>query len=267
MSNRISIAFAADFRYADAVQTALKSICAHNQSIDFYLLNKDFPQEWLEIINRHLANFDSVLHDKKIKTQGLDKLPTLKHINSESTFYRLFLAELLPKELDKVLYLDADLIATGDLRPLFDLNLDDFPLAAVIDPFARDIHQRQEFNAGVLLINLTLWRQIQFAQHAISLLKPEKALNDQDVLNAYFKKNYLELNRGFNYQVGGDALYPYAKLEHLLEDLGEQVPLIIHYTTEAKPWHTHLKTRFRDLYWQYYALSWQEIAENVAKKP
>lgn len=82
------------------------------------------------------------------------------------TYYRLLAAELLPKEVHKVIYLDCDCIVCGDIRGIWDVDLTVKAIAGVKD-CREEIQQRRlgyslDFdyvNAGVLVYNLDYWRE------------------------------------------------------------------------------------------------------------
>src|SRR5437879_3158835 len=86
-----------------------------------------------------------------------------KDLATPSHWYRIFLPELLP-ELDRVLYLDADVIVVDSLIPLWNVDLSEDYLAAVTNVFqAAHVHRpvelglagpRAYFNSGVMVLNL-----------------------------------------------------------------------------------------------------------------
>lgn len=259
VENNQTIVLSADYPYAEHVLTTIKSICYHHQNIRFYLLNNDFPKEWFDILNQALSALNCQIQDIKIHHDTLKNYPTFPHI-TEATFYRYFIPTLVPE--DKVLYLDCDLVVNGSLNDLFHVDLQDYFVAAVRDPIAKYHHQIDEFNAGVMLINNRLWKETNMTEQCLALthqLGNQLKNGDQEVLNLLLKDKCLELNRGYNYQVGLDYILLASNQAHLIEDLGDAVPYIVHYSTRAKPWLPQTWTRFRHLYWFYYQLSWQEI--------
>ncbi|WP_150539728.1 glycosyltransferase family 8 protein [Actinobacillus vicugnae] len=256
-----NIALAADQSYSEHLVTTIKSICYHNKNIKFFILNRDFPAEWFHILNHKLAKLGCSVTDVKITNETIKNFKSYPHISSDTTYFRYFISDLIPEE--KVLYLDSDLIVTGNLQQFYQTNIENYFLAAVKDDIAHKTYGNYSFNAGVLLINNRLWKENNITALALSL--SEQYVNqlpdaDQTVLNFIFKDKWLKVNRGYNYLVGVDFLYPQLGLTHLLESFPEQItPLVLHFNTEAKPWLLHSKTRFRDRYWFYYALEWQDI--------
>lgn len=110
--------------------------------------------------------------------------------------YRLFCAKYLPETLDKILYMDVDVVALGSLRELWSTPLDDAFIAAAQD---RDVAQThvakfgfQEgyryFNSGILLLNLKKWREEAILERLLDVCMEIRELiefPDQDVLNVY----------------------------------------------------------------------------------
>lgn len=207
-----------------------------------------------------------------VQYEDLKSFKTLAHIGSDSTYFRYFIPEIFPQNGNRpnnVLYLDCDLLVNGDLSALFDLNLADNYVAASTDFIAEYQYenylglQGNYFNAGVLLINLPLWQQDGICRKALDLshqIVNKLECGDQDILNLLFQNRWRKLPRFYNYQVGGD--WAFRNHPHLIDQSlpSGQVPLITHFNTQEKPWlKNSFKTRFRDLYWFYYSLSWQDI--------
>lgn len=184
-----------------------------------------------------------------------------------ATFYRLLLGELLPAELNKVIYLDCDLVLTRCLGTLWQTDLGDHYLAAVQEPDPDGGHMSSKrglplyrelglpagmklFNAGVLVINLQKWRQEMLAARVVAYLRAagERALwQDQDGLNAIIAGDWKELDARWNVTM---HLYldpsRVANCEMLLSD-----PYIVHFNTAVKPWHSHFRYGFQDLFLHY----------------
>ena len=68
-----------------------------------------------------------------------------------------------------MLYLDCDLVVNQDLTPLFDIDLGDYPLAAVQDLGAQYYFNEYIFNSGVMLINNRLWKQEEVCKQLIEM--------------------------------------------------------------------------------------------------
>lgn len=166
---------------------------------------------------------------------------------SEATYYRLFLQDYIPEEIQFLLYLDADVICTKN--PLFyfrkkitDIKKNKFIISALTQPGLPKVDQRsidlgvtsgRYFNAGVMLIDVKKWKNLNVKLKAIEIIiqkNTELMLWDQDVLNIIFNGKYQELDENFNYRM--DIL---EFNEHEVRKLEKNVHLI-HYFGKSKPW-------------------------------
>ena len=170
---------------------------------------------------------------------------------TSATLVRLRIPDLLP-EVDRTIYLDSDIVVVRPLTELWKTDLGLNLLGAVRDssfPWAagplgthwRDLGLEPDtpyFNAGVLLIPLSRWRDEGVASAAVELVRTKKlAYGDQDALNAAVKGQWLELSRCWNVQTwdwsGRGTVWAImrSEVESALAD-----PAIVHYTSPGRPW-------------------------------
>ena len=94
-------------------------------------------------------------------------------VATPAALLKFSLGELLP-DLDKVLYLDGDILVRKNLAPIFDLDLGEKVLAAAPDTgvisFPRPIHAevKRYFNSGVMLLNLKKMRAEDYAARLVA---------------------------------------------------------------------------------------------------
>lgn len=249
-----AVVLACDNSYMDKLETTIKSICAHNKNIKFYILNEDLPIEWFRLMTKKLSYFNSEILNIKVSGDSFKKFrcPS-EHINYQA-YFRYLIPDYVSEE--KVLYLDCDIIVTESLDGLFNLDLKNYPVAAVPDlPTTND-----GFNSGVLLINNKYWKENDILNRLIKLTVEyhEKVYGDQGILNILFKDKWYRLSLTYNLQVGSDSQ------ENLIGNIGwydlfDGIPKVIHYTYTHKPWFMHNMIRFKDIWWFYYSMSWNEI--------
>lgn len=174
---------------------------------------------------------------------------------SMQTYYRLFFAQLL--QVDKLLYLDVDMVVIKDLQELYNTDISGHVLAAVQDPYfkVRDdlgLQSREDyFNTGMLLMNLNEWREQQITEKALNYTKanPEKLIYvDQDALNAVLCGNWMHLDKRYNLTRGDVPVQ--VPTREILKDT-----VIVHYNTSEKPWHTLSRNKLRFLYHYYLKFS------------
>lgn len=159
---------------------------------------------------------------------------------SIGTFLRFAVNEL---SQDKIIYLDSDVLVTCDISKLWNININDYCLAAVKDCEdtrlryintrfykKRGIDHIEYFNAGVIVFNCKkINQEMNLYRTAIKVLNENKKFNfyDQDVLNKIFRNKVKYLPAKFNYMIDSDHDY------NIL-----QGDAINHYSGIVKPWST-----------------------------
>ncbi|MBF0839952.1 glycosyltransferase [Streptococcus acidominimus] len=256
-----AIVLAGDYGYLRQIESTLKSLCSHNREIKVYIFNQDIPSEWFRATRRQLVRIGSELVDIKLLDSRLDRDWTagFEHINYMA-FARYFIPEYVVE--DRVLYLDSDLIVTGEICHLFDLDLGENYLAAVAA-----LHGMTSlFNSGVLLIDNKRWKEEKVFEQLIERTRrdwqqvPE---GDQSILNSLFSGRWLALDQTYNFPIGYDY-GAYVRGELGVFDLPlTPLPLVLHYISPDKPWNTFSSGRLRQIWWDYAMLDWEEIVAKV----
>lgn len=257
--SRKAVVFVAELSYMEKLEIAIKSLCAHHHHLKIYVLNENIPTEWFQLMNHRLATIDSEILNCRVAAESFKQFSLPSSHLHYATFFRYCIPELV--EEDRVLYLDCDMIVTKSLSDLFEVDLDGCGLGAVEDRPTT----REGFNAGLLVLDLAWWRDHQTTQALFDLTKEhhQHVYGDQGILNHYFKDAWLRLPLTYNLQVGSD------KDQHQYGDLAwydefQGLPAVIHYTSHNKPWTAKRFNRFREIWWFYYALSWED---NLLRKP
>ena len=180
---------------------------------------------------------------------------------SVSAYIRLFMADLLPDNIDKVLYLDGDMIVVDSIKELWETKIDDVMVAAVEEryPFDTDSPDRlcypreySYFNSGVMMVNLKKWRETNFSHRCLELIQnhPERIhLHDQDVLNALVYNQKIFISIRWNLMDFFVYKRPHIQ-DRRIDDWKEAIqhPAIIHFTGKRKPWRHFCDSPYRDFY-------------------
>lgn len=253
---RIAIVLIADQAYTEQLTVTMKSIMYHNKSVDFYIINQGIMPDWFRKMRRIVRNLGGELYNIPFD-MGLisDEWRMQNHI-SPIAYAKYFIPRLIDRE--RVLYLDTDVIVNGSLTSFFLTDLKGFPVAAV-----RDVDG--SFNTGVMLIDNLQWKELSVSDKCLELSEGEKSEHwelkhfngDQTILNSVFQDNWLELDKRFNVQVGYDLVAFY---NHWTEHFNlEDEPLVIHYTTNRKPWNSSTSYRYREKWWDFYNLELSQV--------
>jgi lipopolysaccharide biosynthesis glycosyltransferase len=171
--------------------------------------------------------------------------------------FPLILAEVLPGHLDRVVYLDADVLVRGSIAPLFDIDLGGSMVGAVRDPRSPWLMTAQvpwrelslepavpNFNNGVMAVPLSVWREREVAARSVSLLERYALPQlDQSALNVLANGTWKRLAPRFNAQNGhffnGDRSLVWVVENEA--DVREAVesPVIVHFNAgERRPWES-----------------------------
>ena len=190
----------------------------------------------------------------------------IRHHFTAFTFVRLVAPTLYDEAVDRVLYLDGDIVVCHDISELWQADMGDMPIAAVPDVYI-DLNtcdptpgtSRTYVNAGVTLLNLRQWRKENATARLMDYLEAHsKELHyaDQDALNAVFAGRVRYLPYRWNFQSDFAQLDPAelgmtrAEFRQLRNDPG-----IIHYASRWKPWFYRTEVNYRHLYWKYLGMT------------
>lgn len=232
----------------------LSSLLFHNpgREIALYILHSSLTGEDLSEIQ---AVFDcssrsenSRIFSIPIQDELLAGAPVTDRYPREM-YYRIFAARYLPQELDRVLYLDPDLIVNGPLDALYQTPMGDNLYAAashVKEPMRKinAIRLGMEsngpyINSGVLLIHLTRLRIEQDYRQVFQYVEKHKnhlLLPDQDVLSGLYSARILPLDP-YRYNMTERLFVLRPESDAWLDlDWVRQNSAIIHYCGRNKPW-------------------------------
>lgn len=262
------IAFCLDNNYIPHCATVIASIMDNNQSekITFHLLsdsisenNKRMLTDWVSSYNSNNIQFYT------INKEDFAVFPIEDAYINISTYFRLIMPYLL-KGIDKVIYLDCDVIVNDSLKDLWNVDISNYALAGVrdrINDYIR-VYNRLNYpmsygyvNAGVLVINLEQWREDNIFEKATTIAHkiPKQLKNhDQDIINLVYHDSMLFLDFKFNllehFLYTEDNLYFNKKYYSSIEQACAN-PVIIHFCMPCKPWHKECINPFKHLYEKY----------------
>ena len=195
----------------------------------------------------------------------------------KSAFTRMFAGELMPKGIDKVVYLDCDTIISASIKDLSLYPTDNYAICGVKDCVSRPYKDKigivkngSYINAGVLLMNLNKLREFDIRKMIADFVdKYESAISyaDQDILNGIFKGIFGVLPPQYDLMTLV-SVYSYKELEQIRHpdnyytedeiEYSKKSPRIIHYTTcmlNIRPWCEGSIHTYAWMFEKYQALS------------
>ena len=259
-TEKISIVLASDNHYAILIAALVKSIDVHHKTgeqLDFYIIDDN-------ISARNKKKILDSVQSEKITMQWLnvrDIIPPTITFPIDNTafpltaYFRVFAPYAVPKELDRILYLDVDMIVLEDISKLWYTDIGDAIFGAVQDlqkvvscswggiPNYKALGMSADtkyFNSGLLLIKAKEWREADITNRVFACLHENlQYINyaDQYGLNVALVNQWFELDPRWNWFATFEAA----------ED-----PYIIHFL-DIKPIFKSYKSvpRFKDIFYTY----------------
>lgn len=258
--NCVHVGFGVDANFVRPMGITITSLAINNQHISFVF--HVFLSSIDEIDKSRLMELEKQFNNIKIinyhVSENLIKMLPVKTNYTLATYFRLMMPLVLSK-LERLLYLDADIICLGQLDDLFTTDLGE-TLAAVVPDIPNTSMKRVRefklkygvyFNAGVMLINISAWNKANISANAVDLLlkNPERyKLLDQDVLNILLDGKITRLPAQYNYIV----------LRKSEQDVPTDTTLM-HCAAVPKPWKVACRNITQFYFLHYKNLSpWSE---------
>ncbi|MBS6347835.1 MAG: glycosyltransferase family 8 protein [Oscillospiraceae bacterium] len=266
----ISILAALDEHYLPQLHVLLTSLRLNNpgEHIDLYLLQSAVSPEGLAGVERQCAAFGYGFFPVLVDDTLFQGAPVSRQYPKEM-YYRLLASRLLPDTLDRVLYLDPDILVLNPLRPLWETDLEGNLFAAAAHTgkteLANSVNRMRlnsgsdYYNSGVLLMDLAAARREIDPEEIFRYVaehKKELLLPDQDLLNALYGRRILPLDDAlWNYDARNYNNYRLRSAgTHDLPWVMEHTA-ILHFCGKAKPWKPGYVYRFGVLYHHYAQLT------------
>lgn len=262
----INVAFVTNERFFKYTYVAVFSLVMHINPQRHYMIYvvsediTDLEKSGLYSISADHPNLTFCFIDPEPYIEGYD-FYVLGHFSKE-TYYRLALQEMLP-DLDKILYLDSDIIVKADVADLYDTDIAGKMVGACMDPDTAGLYNGYKpdkkkymdtvlalrnpysyFQAGVLLMNLSEFRKSFSLKEILDYATARRfQLLDQDVLNHFCEGRVEYCDMSWNLLVDFDGIRrsdivskaPARLVEEY--DKAREKPFIIHYAGPQKPWN------------------------------
>jgi lipopolysaccharide biosynthesis glycosyltransferase len=267
----IVVACAADQGYVRPLAVMLTSLVERldpGREVCAYVFDGGIPPADRERLEASLAA-NATIRFIASDSAAFDDLPIWGRL-SRAVYQRLMIPALLPEGLGKAVWLDCDMVIRRDLAALWDTHLGERYLLAAQDmivPYVSSFlgvkhHARlgiepdgKYFNAGVMVVNLDLWREHDVVGQVVAYLRryaDDVVFLEQEALNVVLAGKWGELDPRWN-QNASVSGQPFFKARHLEERVYRGVvedPWIVHFGGNVKPWMTG-KGPAASLYFRY----------------
>lgn len=266
----ISILSTLDRNYLPQLQVLLTSLRINNPSekIVLYLLHSGIPESALAGVELQCSAYGYSFVPIRVENTLFQDAPVTRQYPKEM-YYRLLAPQLLPADVERVLYLDPDILIINPIRPLWETDLRGNLFGAAAHTgkteLANSVNQlrlgtqRDYYNSGVLLMDLAAGRREIRPDALFTYVekhRKELVLPDQDLLNGLYSQRILDLEDViWNYDARNYSNYllrsgGVCDLRWVMEHTS-----ILHFCGKEKPWKPKYFHRFGILYQHYVQLT------------
>lgn len=277
-SPTIHVACAADADYVKPMATMLHSAFANvgqGRAVVAHVVDGGIAPGDRAAIEDSCRDGPGVIRWLSPRNDRLEGVPLWGRM-SVSTYYKLLLADLLPVDLPRVIWLDCDLLVLGDIGRLWDVDLGGRHALAAQDAVVLRVSSKagvagwrdlgippdaSYFNAGVMSIDLSLWRRDDIGRRALEYVRRYRDrvfFWDQEGLNAVLAGRWGTLDRRWNHNVSVPTRSGRA---------GEAESWILHFAGNLKPWRYSIRGATHDTYFRYLDMTpwkgWRPAASTV----
>lgn len=265
--NKITILITIDQNYLVPFKVMLCSLFTNNpgeKEIICYLIHSSIPETDLDDLRKYCRQYKTRLIPLKVDPALFTDAPSNKRY-PQTMYYRLLASVILPSSLNRILYLDLDMLVINPLRPLWEAELCGNIFAAAahtgLTDFANDLNHvrlgtdHDYYNSGVILMDLAKAREyvkMEAIYQCVNDYQAKLMFPDQDIFNILYGKHTLALEDViWNYDVRNYSNYLlHSSGEHDLNWIMKHTA-ILHFCGSSKPWKASYAKRFGILYKHY----------------
>lgn len=278
----INICLSTDDNYIQHTATVVASILSNAKKSDnyhFYILTKTLQEKnkryflKLKKVKNCEINFLDVSENL---LKNFMNIEMHQHLNL-SVYNRLFIPDLLPN-IDKVIYLDSDIVVVDNIADLNNIDMGDNLFLGALDPFAEKHSANLGYsnypyiNSGVLLINCEKLRSSNYLDKLVSsveYLKDKAKAGDQDFINYCFHKEIGLISSAWN------VFLPFNYKRYGMNEpndndyvLSKKNPHIIHFVGPMKPWMEETTHPYKNKFLKYFRKTkfWNEEKKERRKQ-
>lgn len=250
MANNIDIALACDERYFPGLLATISSILVSSDrmhSYRFHVLDGGLKTESINFLKNSLSKFrnDNELNLLKVDTSLFNGFPDF-FFDSPMNYARLLLPNLL-KDLERVIYVDVDILYLKDIKQLWNTDLENNSTAAGLELSIKNLgneffdcdkfnlsKETPYFNNGLMVMDLNEWRSKNISEKIMDIISrhPDQCkFHEQSAMNINLSRDFKLLDKSWNIQSHREAFDPINDFEEL-----QALDINYHFVTSSKPW-------------------------------
>ncbi|KAJ4955626.1 hypothetical protein NE237_012409 [Protea cynaroides] len=258
-SNPIHVAMTLDANYLRGTMAAILSILQHStcpENVSFHFLSARFDQDVIAIIRSTFPYLKfKVYRFDSNRVRGKISKSIRQALDQPLNYARIYLADIIPADVGRIIYLDSDLVMVDDIAKLWGVDLGDKVVAApeychanfteyFTEAFWSDVELVSTFegrkpcyfNTGVMVMDVDQWRRGGYTQKVEDWMAVQKQkriyhLGSLPPFLLVLAGNIMAVDHRWNqHGLGGD------NLEGKCRSLHPGPISLLHWSGKGKPW-------------------------------
>lgn len=258
--NKYNICFTSDENYAQHLAVAIVSILKNsdiNDEFCFWVVDDNISIESKGKIERLKSIKDFKIEYLIVNSNEFIDFPRRKDGLPVNSYFLIKVPDMLDK-IDKMLFLDCDIVVRRRISDIFNFEIGDNYILAVEDingeQFRKERNMREGcfyFNSGVFVLNCKKWRKDNIENKCFEYVKKNGhtfKFQDQEILNGVLCEKAKKIDLRWNFQYVNNYKGGFSNEEF---DKAKNDSVVIHYITGEKPWKANELDEVTIEYWRY----------------
>ncbi len=225
-----------------------------SEKIDYYVITDNLSQSNKNNLSQNITKINLIWIDIDDVVPKNINLPVDKSSFPINVYTRLFIPYIVKSGVEKVIYLDVDMIAVEDISKLWEIDLGTHPVAGVLDR-SKTVNSKwggipnyielgldentSYYNSGMFVFNINLWLKEKYAEKIVNCLMENIKFSSFPInygMNVVFANKWLTLDPKWN--------------AYAMEDIKE--PYIIHFAGRKPIFSTYdYNQEFKEVFYNY----------------
>lgn len=214
MNNVLYMLYQFDEKYVPYTAVSITSLLENNKDIQIfiYALAENVTEESMNRLRRIVKKYGAAILfiDTESLIKRMEKIGIPKYRGAYATNFKLFITQIIPENVERLLYIDSDTLVVGNLKNLLEIDMNNCPIGMVLDSLG-DQHARliglsgdnYYVNGGVILYDLCKWKECKCTERIVEYAETVRAQfmsPDQDLINLVLQGEIFILDPKYNLQ-------------------------------------------------------------------
>lgn len=216
MKNELNVLYQFDDNYAPYAGISMLSLFENNQNIEslnIYCAAMNVSEKNILLLQENSQKYNRklIFLNTENAIEQIKAFSVKEWNGSLATWLKIFVIRDLIGKIDSLLYIDCDTLVLGSLEQLCNFDFEEHAMAAIVDAIGFEhlnrlgiVENKYYFNAGVMFFHLKYFNEHNgFYERMLEHLRKNihrYPVNDQDLLNDYFKQNIKKMSPEYNFQ-------------------------------------------------------------------